>query len=87
MTAAAPANVTYTIAFSDPDGDPVGWEFAVDGVVLDSGTGGSSPRSYTQAYDAPGNHTAVLTATDGMDTTQRSLDVTLTAQADTAPAA
>jgi hypothetical protein len=72
--------VTYTVAVSDADGDNVSWDLAVDGATLGSGTAADSPQGFTQAYDAPGNHTAVLTATDGVETVQRSLTVTITAE-------
>lgn len=75
----APANVTYGISVEDPDGDPVSWELAVDGVVLGSGTEADSPWSITQAYDSPGDHDAVLTASDGTDTVQARLTVSIAA--------
>jgi hypothetical protein len=72
--------VTYTVAVGDADGDNVSWELAVDGTILGSGTTADAPQGFTQTYDAPGNHTAVLTATDGVETVQRTLAVTITAE-------
>ena len=68
--------MTYTVTASDSDGS-VGWDLSVDGASI--GSGGQGTQSFTQTYDAPGNHTAVLTASDGIDTVQRQLTVEITA--------
>ncbi len=60
--------MTYTVNATDPDGDELSWQFMVDGAELGNGTGADLPRSFAETYDAPGNHTAVFTVTDGLNT-------------------
>ena len=62
----------------DPDGDAVTWDLAVDGVTIGSGTEADSPWSIQQTYDTPGDRTAVLTATDGVNTVRQEMTVTIT---------
>jgi YD repeat-containing protein len=76
--ATAPATVTFTVNVTDPAGDAA-WNLTLDGVEVGFGTEDDSPWSFNQTYDAAGNHTAVLTAWDGVETVRREVWVMVAA--------
>jgi PKD repeat protein len=79
-TGTAPLNVTFTIEGFDPDGDGLNWtlDFGDDS---EGATGSTLPTTITHLYPA-GDHTAVLTVTDGALTTTAEAAMNVTAAPD-----
>lgn len=75
----APANVTYTVAADDADGDLLAWTLDVqgDGALDANGGGTGGVWTVDVQFDEPGTYEAVLTVTDGQETTTDTVTVTL----------
>lgn len=72
----APLNVTFDLGGVDPDGDALTWTLTLGNVTLGNGT--ALPANVTHVFEA-GNHTVVLTVSDGH--ANASANVTLTVEA------
>lgn len=73
----APLNVTFTIEGTDADGDELSWTLDIDGDNESDYNGTELPSEIVHEYLEAGNYTAILNVTDGTNSTQASLDITV----------
>lgn len=75
----APLNVTFTIGGADPEGGNLTWTLTLDNTTIGNGT--SVPANHTHAFTEAGNHTVVLTVSDGTHNATANVTVTVAAGA------
>ena len=77
LNGTVPLNVTFQINGTDADGDALTWTLRSGNDTLSNGT--SLPANRTHAFIEPGNHTLVLTVSDGKLNATANVTINVTA--------